>query len=140
MNCTLSNPPVTVGVSKEHGTYTILPISKHLQASLRHLRVIYDGCRSLLSSLYRQARLNSGRQGDCQSPILAAFVPELRSLGIRVGAVCLLTPCFLSLQPLRVNSQPGPQKRCLFVCRHGERMDVVFGKYWLSQCFDAKGE
>ncbi|KAK1328751.1 hypothetical protein QTO34_012326 [Cnephaeus nilssonii] len=32
-----------------------------------------------------------------------------------------------------------PQKRCLFVCRHGERMDVVFGKYWLSQCFDAKG-
>lgn len=47
---------------------------------------------------------------------------------------------FLPLQPLRVNSQPGPQKRCLFVCRHGERMDVVFGKYWLSQCFDAKGE
>uniref|UniRef100_G3UF64 Ubiquitin associated and SH3 domain containing B n=1 Tax=Loxodonta africana TaxID=9785 RepID=G3UF64_LOXAF len=36
-------------------------------------------------------------------------------------------------------NQPGPQKRCLFVCRHGERMDVVFGKYWLSQCFDAKG-
>lgn len=26
------------------------------------------------------------------------------------------------------------------MCRHGERMDVVFGKYWLSQCFDAKGE
>ncbi|KAM8927235.1 ubiquitin-associated and SH3 domain-containing protein B isoform 2-T2 [Pelodytes ibericus] len=42
-------------------------------------------------------------------------------------------------QPLRVNSQPGSSKRCLFVCRHGERMDVVFGKYWLSQCFDAKG-
>ncbi|XP_072835288.2 ubiquitin-associated and SH3 domain-containing protein B isoform X1 [Pogona vitticeps] len=44
-----------------------------------------------------------------------------------------------SMQPLRITSQPGPQKRCLFVCRHGERMDVVFGKYWLSQCFDAKG-
>uniref|UniRef100_A0A8C9W203 Ubiquitin associated and SH3 domain containing B n=1 Tax=Scleropages formosus TaxID=113540 RepID=A0A8C9W203_SCLFO len=29
--------------------------------------------------------------------------------------------------------------RTLFVCRHGERMDVVFGKHWLSQCFDAKG-
>ncbi|KAG8568201.1 hypothetical protein GDO81_013916 [Engystomops pustulosus] len=42
------------------------------------------------------------------------------------------------MQPLRIN-QPGPKKRCLFVCRHGERMDVVFGKYWLSQCFDAKG-
>uniref|UniRef100_H3BI14 Ubiquitin associated and SH3 domain containing B n=1 Tax=Latimeria chalumnae TaxID=7897 RepID=H3BI14_LATCH len=44
------------------------------------------------------------------------------------------------IQPLRLNSQAGPQKRCLFVCRHGERMDVVFGKYWLSQCFDAKGK
>uniref|UniRef100_A0A8C1ZX18 Ubiquitin associated and SH3 domain containing Ba n=1 Tax=Cyprinus carpio TaxID=7962 RepID=A0A8C1ZX18_CYPCA len=30
-------------------------------------------------------------------------------------------------------------KRTLFVCRHGERMDVVFGKHWISQCFDAKG-
>ncbi|XP_053125551.1 ubiquitin-associated and SH3 domain-containing protein B isoform X3 [Hemicordylus capensis] len=44
-----------------------------------------------------------------------------------------------SMQPLRITNPPGPQKRCLFVCRHGERMDVVFGKYWLSQCFDAKG-
>ncbi|KAF7241249.1 Ubiquitin-associated and SH3 domain-containing protein B [Varanus komodoensis] len=44
-----------------------------------------------------------------------------------------------SMQPLRIANTPGPQKRCLFVCRHGERMDVVFGKYWLSQCFDAKG-
>ncbi|CAJ0953117.1 unnamed protein product [Ranitomeya imitator] len=48
-------------------------------------------------------------------------------------------PFYLLLQPLRINSHPGPRKRCLFVCRHGERMDVVFGKYWLSQCFDAKG-
>uniref|UniRef100_A0A9J7XZE9 Ubiquitin associated and SH3 domain containing Ba n=1 Tax=Cyprinus carpio carpio TaxID=630221 RepID=A0A9J7XZE9_CYPCA len=30
-------------------------------------------------------------------------------------------------------------KRTLFVCRHGERMDVVFGKHWITQCFDAKG-
>ncbi|KAM9299194.1 ubiquitin-associated and SH3 domain-containing protein B [Gastrophryne carolinensis] len=43
------------------------------------------------------------------------------------------------MQPLRINSHLGPRKRCLFVCRHGERMDVVFGKYWLTQCFDAKG-
>ncbi|XP_028931626.1 ubiquitin-associated and SH3 domain-containing protein B [Ornithorhynchus anatinus] len=43
------------------------------------------------------------------------------------------------MQPLRIDSHSSPQKRCLFVCRHGERMDVVFGKYWLSQCFDAKG-
>ncbi|XP_039220026.1 ubiquitin-associated and SH3 domain-containing protein B [Crotalus tigris] len=44
-----------------------------------------------------------------------------------------------SMQPLRIANTPGLQKRCLFVCRHGERMDVVFGKYWLSQCFDTKG-
>ncbi|KAF4799726.1 hypothetical protein TURU_052009 [Turdus rufiventris] len=49
-----------------------------------------------------------------------------------------LTIICQNVQPLRMSSQ-GPQKRCLFVCRHGERMDVVFGKYWLSQCFDAKG-
>ncbi|KAF3840725.1 hypothetical protein F7725_006587 [Dissostichus mawsoni] len=32
-----------------------------------------------------------------------------------------------------------PMQMRLFVCRHGERMDVVFGKNWVSQCFDAKG-
>lgn len=56
-----------------------------------------------------------------------------------LGRPCNPHTCLL-LQPLRINSHPGPKKRCLFVCRHGERMDVVFGKYWLSQCFDAKGK
>uniref|UniRef100_A0AAY4DYP3 SH3 domain-containing protein n=1 Tax=Denticeps clupeoides TaxID=299321 RepID=A0AAY4DYP3_9TELE len=42
-------------------------------------------------------------------------------------------------QMLRANSQSRGPKRTLFVCRHGERMDVVFGKHWISQCFDAKG-
>lgn len=31
-------------------------------------------------------------------------------------------------------------KMRLFVCRHGERMDVVFGKHWVTQCFDSKGQ
>ncbi|XP_006768012.1 PREDICTED: ubiquitin-associated and SH3 domain-containing protein B [Myotis davidii] len=56
-----------------------------------------------------------------------------------LGEMAPLTIVCPPSQPLRAGSQPGPQKRCLFVCRHGERMDVVFGKYWLSQCFDAKG-
>ncbi|TSK82124.1 Ubiquitin-associated and SH3 domain-containing protein B [Bagarius yarrelli] len=43
------------------------------------------------------------------------------------------------MQMLRTNSQPRLPKRTLFVCRHGERMDVVFGKHWITQCFDAKG-
>uniref|UniRef100_A0A8C7V1E7 Ubiquitin associated and SH3 domain containing Bb n=1 Tax=Oncorhynchus mykiss TaxID=8022 RepID=A0A8C7V1E7_ONCMY len=41
---------------------------------------------------------------------------------------------------LRVGSNPSQlPKRTLFVCRHGERMDVVFGKQWLSLCSDSKG-
>ncbi|CAM4542570.1 unnamed protein product [Leuciscus chuanchicus] len=42
------------------------------------------------------------------------------------------------MQVLRPNQSRLP-KRTLFVCRHGERMDVVFGKHWITQCFDAKG-
>ncbi|XP_053307834.1 ubiquitin-associated and SH3 domain-containing protein B [Spea bombifrons] len=56
-----------------------------------------------------------------------------------LGDAASLTIICQPMQPLRLNAAPGPGKRCLFVCRHGERMDVVFGKYWLSQCFDAKG-
>lgn len=45
--------------------------------------------------------------------------------------------------PMQVLRQPPSQssasKMRLFVCRHGERMDVVFGKHWVSQCFDSKG-
>ncbi|XP_060769306.1 ubiquitin-associated and SH3 domain-containing protein B [Neoarius graeffei] len=43
------------------------------------------------------------------------------------------------MQVLRTDSQSRLPKRTLFVCRHGERMDVVFGKHWITQCFDAKG-
>lgn len=41
---------------------------------------------------------------------------------------------------MRANNQSRVPKRTLFVCRHGERMDVVFGKHWITQCFDAKGQ
>uniref|UniRef100_S4R5Z9 Ubiquitin associated and SH3 domain containing Ba n=1 Tax=Petromyzon marinus TaxID=7757 RepID=S4R5Z9_PETMA len=30
-------------------------------------------------------------------------------------------------------------RRSLFVLRHGERMDVVFGRQWVAQCFDERG-
>ncbi|CAB1347769.1 unnamed protein product [Coregonus sp. 'balchen'] len=44
------------------------------------------------------------------------------------------------MQVLRVSSNHSRlPKRTLFVCRHGERMDVVFGKHWLSLCSDSKG-
>ncbi|KAM6959103.1 ubiquitin-associated and SH3 domain-containing protein B-like [Aplochiton taeniatus] len=44
------------------------------------------------------------------------------------------------MQVLRISSSHCRQpKRTLFVCRHGERMDVVFGKNWVSLCSDNKG-
>lgn len=43
------------------------------------------------------------------------------------------------LQVSRQTSQSSLSKMRLFVCRHGERMDVVFGKHWVTQCFDSKG-
>ncbi|XP_056141255.1 ubiquitin-associated and SH3 domain-containing protein B isoform X2 [Lampris incognitus] len=43
------------------------------------------------------------------------------------------------VQTTRPSSQSCLPKRSLFVCRHGERMDVVFGKQWVTQCFDSKG-
>ncbi|KAG7222441.1 hypothetical protein INR49_016262 [Caranx melampygus] len=44
------------------------------------------------------------------------------------------------MQVLRISGGHSRQsKRTLFVCRHGERMDVVFGKHWMSLCSDSKG-
>ncbi|CAN9510970.1 unnamed protein product [Ophioblennius macclurei] len=44
------------------------------------------------------------------------------------------------MQVLRISGGHSRQpKRTLLVCRHGERMDVVFGKHWFSLCSDSKG-
>ncbi|XP_071757359.1 ubiquitin-associated and SH3 domain-containing protein B isoform X2 [Centroberyx gerrardi] len=59
----------------------------------------------------------------------------LDSLGDPPGLSGLCPP----MQMSRPSSQSCLSKRSLFVCRHGERMDVVFGKHWVTQCFDAKG-
>nr|XP_033775121.1 ubiquitin-associated and SH3 domain-containing protein B isoform X2 [Geotrypetes seraphini] len=91
---------------------------------------VFHGSYSILnttSSLSRMA-LNDG--------FLERRQLEEQGLGETASLTLICQPMQL---PLKVNSQPSLQKRCLFVCRHGERMDVVFGKYWLSQCFDAKG-
>ncbi|XP_076832473.1 ubiquitin associated and SH3 domain containing Bb isoform X2 [Brachyhypopomus gauderio] len=55
----------------------------------------------------------------------------------RSGESAIMSVVCQSMQVLRV-TRMSP-KRTLFVCRHGERMDVVFGKHWLSQCSDGKG-
>lgn len=105
---------------------TILPISKHLQVSLRHLRVIYDVCRrNLLSSLYRQAKLNSGRSGRLSESYTGRIFPRAPLTGYQgapsVGAECLLTPCFSS--PAAPESQQpawAPEAMSLRVSAWGE--------------------
>ncbi|XP_056612281.1 ubiquitin associated and SH3 domain containing Bb [Triplophysa dalaica] len=57
----------------------------------------------------------------------------------RLGDSTILSVICPPMQVLRSNLQSCPPKRTLFVCRHGERMDVVFGKQWLSLCSDSKG-
>ncbi|XP_043974433.1 ubiquitin associated and SH3 domain containing Bb isoform X1 [Gambusia affinis] len=48
--------------------------------------------------------------------------------------------CHPMQQVLRFSGSHTRQpKRTVFVCRHGERMDVVFGKHWLTLCSDSKG-
>ena len=126
MNCTVSSPHVTVGGSKEHGTCTILPISKHLQVSLWHLRVACEvSRRTLLASLYRQAKLNSGRSGRLSESYTGRLCPRAPLTGYQgaasVGAECLLTPCFPS--PAAPESQQpawAPEAMSLRVPAWGE--------------------
>uniref|UniRef100_A0A8C5QLZ9 Ubiquitin-associated and SH3 domain-containing protein B n=1 Tax=Leptobrachium leishanense TaxID=445787 RepID=A0A8C5QLZ9_9ANUR len=89
---------------------------------------IFHGSYSLLNSLPSAA------------PSLGESVLERRHQEDHfLSDTASLTIICQPVQPLRIPSRPTSSKRCLFVCRHGERMDVVFGKFWLSQCFDAKG-
>lgn len=50
-----------------------------------------------------------------------------------------LTGLCSPMQVSRATGHSSSSKMRLFVCRHGERMDVVFGKHWVTQCFDPKG-
>ncbi|XP_053728500.1 ubiquitin associated and SH3 domain containing Bb isoform X2 [Synchiropus splendidus] len=62
--------------------------------------------------------------------------PDSTSPGDSPGLSLICHP----MQVLRLSGSHSRQpKRTVFVCRHGERMDVVFGKHWLSLCSDSKG-
>uniref|UniRef100_A0A672YKT0 Ubiquitin-associated and SH3 domain-containing protein B-like n=1 Tax=Sphaeramia orbicularis TaxID=375764 RepID=A0A672YKT0_9TELE len=67
---------------------------------------------------------------------LSGLLPENYVNHDDVEFPCLI-PC--TCQVSRSTSQSSSSKMRLFVCRHGERMDVVFGKHWITQCFDSKG-
>lgn len=76
-------------------------------------------------------------QQDCQ-PVLVFFLNSAYHYYLTGNAddCCSL---FFLCQVTRTVCQPSVSKMRLFVCRHGERMDVVFGKHWVTQCFDSKG-
>lgn len=61
----------------------------------------------------------------------------LRNTDYKETEMIVVTCCLC--QVMRAACQPSLSKMRLFVCRHGERMDVVFGKHWVTQCFDSKG-
>uniref|UniRef100_A0A7N6BL75 SH3 domain-containing protein n=1 Tax=Anabas testudineus TaxID=64144 RepID=A0A7N6BL75_ANATE len=74
-----------------------------------------------------------------------SFHPH-RSLSTHAGAALsyyLIFPVACRQKGIAGVSRPANQSSLsrmrLFVCRHGERMDVVFGKHWITQCFDSKG-
>lgn len=70
-------------------------------------------------------------QHDCQRVLV--IITSLQEM-----EMVTLTSCLC--QVTRTACQPSLSKMRLFVCRHGERMDVVFGKHWVAQCFDSKGQ
>ncbi|KAJ8343103.1 hypothetical protein SKAU_G00330310 [Synaphobranchus kaupii] len=94
---------------------------------------VFHGSHSFLSCASPSA--SGGAVGGLCDGLLDGRLLDDRSPGEPSSINVICQP----MQVLRVNSQSRLPKRTLFVCRHGERMDVVFGKHWLSQCFDAKG-
>ena len=99
----------------------------------------------------RKAHCQSARQsrGGLQpcwplpSDAGAAWLPADPGCRVAIIICCqemdmvAVTSCLC--QVTRTACQPSLSKMRLFVCRHGERMDVVFGKHWITQCFDSKG-
>ncbi|KAM6932955.1 ubiquitin-associated and SH3 domain-containing protein B-like [Xenentodon cancila] len=72
--------------------------------------------------------------------LLDGLLESRRSDSSSLGDMPTLSLICHPMQVLRFNASHVRQpKRTLFVCRHGERMDVVFGKHWLSLCSDSKG-
>ncbi|KAG7269699.1 hypothetical protein CRUP_021438, partial [Coryphaenoides rupestris] len=71
------------------------------------------------------------RADECETWVVHGL-GDLAGLGV-------LSPPMQLLRSAGEQQQSRAPKRRLFVCRHGERMDVVFGKHWATQCFDAKG-
>uniref|UniRef100_A0A8C2X6T0 Ubiquitin associated and SH3 domain containing B n=1 Tax=Cyclopterus lumpus TaxID=8103 RepID=A0A8C2X6T0_CYCLU len=79
-----------------------------------------------LSGLLPENYVNRADESDTW---LVDIIFGLFSCAVTVSSSkCFVTEVSSSLSKMR-----------LFVCRHGERMDVVFGKHWITQCFDSKG-
>lgn len=70
--------------------------------------------------------------GDLAVPMFQGQPINL-SDGFRRFAMSMLSPADLALERV------SPSRFDVFVTRHGERMDQVFGPHWVQECFDAAG-
>ncbi|XP_067849499.1 ubiquitin-associated and SH3 domain-containing protein A-like isoform X2 [Heptranchias perlo] len=107
------------------------------------------GCRGLLPENYTEKAYESDTWVRhriyvfCQTQVKATTSVEEQSLSSSISGV--LAPS----QPRATNSihklletqliEAVSSRRQLFVIRHGERVDLVFGKSWLAQCISAEG-
>lgn len=100
--------------------------------------------RGMFDGLLDSRRPDNTSPGDTSSLSLICHPMQVFFLCYNLTWMLLDGCCFTKpfvQQVLRISGSHSRQpKRTLFVCRHGERMDVVFGKHWLSLCSDSKGE
>uniref|UniRef100_A0A8D3CDB9 SH3 domain-containing protein n=1 Tax=Scophthalmus maximus TaxID=52904 RepID=A0A8D3CDB9_SCOMX len=85
-----------------------------------------------LSGLLPENYVNRADESDTW--VVHGYISNLQSTNCHKTTE--LPTSFHSFLP---TSQSSLSRMRLFVCRHGERMDVVFGKHWVTQCFDSKG-
>ncbi|XP_059932202.1 ubiquitin-associated and SH3 domain-containing protein B-like [Gadus macrocephalus] len=99
---------------------------------------VFHGSHSFFSCEPSSDRTSRERDRGLFDGLLDSRRPDHTSPGDTPSLSLICHP----MQVLRMAGGSGhtrTPKRTLFVCRHGERMDVVFGKHWLSLCSDSKG-
>lgn len=99
--------------------------------------LLFDG--KLSDSLLDTLMEATSPAGLCPPMQVQHYYRRVLALLLASGKMETIVVTCCLCQVTRTACQPSVSKMRLFVCRHGERMDVVFGKHWVAQCFDSKG-